>query len=654
MTEEMTIEIHDYDKSMAADIAAMWNTWDELWPGSFTQGNPYTAERVKKQYGTLNALAILIAIDQKSKKPIGSCTLFAHWRDKEAAYVGTLGVSPEALGKKVGKKLLRESIQRALEKGYTRVDLNTWAGNMKAVPLYKKIGMMWNPEIGGVHMEDYVPGILKHPLYSPFFGPLIGNDDWYNTHVREPIQAPDVYEHKGLAVFPYEFANNGNSLSVIVDRVGRGITAIDRTLEDNRIRVEARVNSHQVLCGMPFTYILEVENSSDSVIDASVRLVGFRGLHFDAADNEKQQIKPGDTFTWDVPFHLDSTAELFRDGVKGSNIVTKITLDGVESEFQTGLKIKSAVDLLTRWGQCRVAAGGKTSIPLTIVSNIKENAKARIILDDMDVPIKVENENGDMNFDPEGFGGTILNIYAGEDLEEGTHDLWVSFEITPKTGQKSTTRKFRIPIYCLAKKGIAVGHDDKRRRLDVAATNYAASFAMEGAILRANDPYGSDSGSFEVSSAIGPPFGLSPFKFAERQPSVSTTESETVISMKANHPDRPLLIEDRATFQHGTSLIKHEVWVTNISKEPKTFQLRLIGKGGGISFNRGEMYVPLSGGIIKENLGNFYFGYPAVSSEPSDYNEGWLAIKINSKVAGQFWDMESVEEFRLGPGQISL
>ncbi|MBE0526745.1 MAG: GNAT family N-acetyltransferase, partial [Candidatus Thorarchaeota archaeon] len=317
MLEEFDIVIHDYDESMADGVAQMWNTWDELWPGSFTQGNPYTAERVKKQYGTLNALAILIAMDKESKKPIGSCTLFAHWRDKEAAYVGTLGVSPEALGKKVGKKLLLESIQRALEKGYTRVDLNTWAGNMKAVPLYKKIGMMWNPEIGGVHMEDYVPGILKHPLCSPFFGPLIGNDDWYNTHVREPIQAPDVYEHKGLAVFPYEFANNGNSLSVIVDRVGRGITAIDRTLEDNRIRFEARVNSHQVLCGMPFTYILEVENSSDSVIDASVRLVGFRGLHFDAADNEKQQIKPGDTFTWDVPFHLDSTAELFRDGVKG-------------------------------------------------------------------------------------------------------------------------------------------------------------------------------------------------------------------------------------------------------------------------------------------------------------------------------------------------
>ena len=115
MTKEIEIKIHDYDESMAKDVAAMWNTWDDLWPGGFTQGVPYTEERVKKQFGKSDALAILIAIDQESKKPIGCCTLFAHWRDKEAAYVGTLGVSPEALGKKVGKKLLLESIQRALE-----------------------------------------------------------------------------------------------------------------------------------------------------------------------------------------------------------------------------------------------------------------------------------------------------------------------------------------------------------------------------------------------------------------------------------------------------------------------------------------------------------------------------------------------------------
>ncbi|MGY5858966.1 MAG: GNAT family N-acetyltransferase [Candidatus Thorarchaeota archaeon] len=654
ITEAIAIDICDYTEEMAADIAAMWNTWDDLWPGGFTQGVPYTAERVKKQFGKSDALAILIAIDQVSKKPMGSCTLYAHWRDQEAAYVGTLGVSPEALGKKVGKKLLLESIQRALEKGYTRVDLNTWAGNMKAVPLYKKIGMMWNPEISGVNMEDYVPGILKHPLCSPFFGPLGSNGGWYDAHVREPVQAPDEFEHKGLTVFPYEFAHNENSLSVIVDRIGRGITAIDRSVENKRLRVEATVNSHQVLCGLPYVYTLEIENGSEEVLDLSIKLSGFKGLHFDSSSEVSQKVAPGDTFTWEVPYHLDSTTELFRDGVKGSNILTNLDIDGVKSELQTGLRIKPAVDLMTRWGECRITAGGTASIPLTIVSNLSEDAIAKVVLDDMDVPIKVENENGDVGLIPEGLGGTILNISTGDDLEEGAHDLWVSFELTPKKGQTLTTRKFRVPIYCLGKNGIAVGHDDKQRRLIVATPNYNATFAKEGAILRIRDSYGSDVGGFDVRSSIGPPFGINPFRFAERESSFSATTSETVLAMKANHPDRPLLIEDRATFEHGTGLIRHEVWATNTSKESETFQLRLTGRGGGISFNRGTMYVPMTGGIVKETMGNFYNAYPAVSSEPSDYDEGWVAAEFNSKVVGQFWDMDSVEEFRLGDGQMGL
>ncbi|MHA2397160.1 MAG: GNAT family N-acetyltransferase, partial [Candidatus Thorarchaeota archaeon] len=163
-----------------------------------------------------------------------------HWRDTEASYIGTLGVSPEALGKKVGKRLLLESINRASKKGYTRVDLNTWPGNMKAVPLYKKIGMMWNPEIGGVHMEDFIPGILQHPLCHPFFVPLSGNHDWYNVHVREPTQAPDDHEIDGLAAYPYEFKENENTLSVVVDRYGRGITSVECAIGSSKLRVQAK------------------------------------------------------------------------------------------------------------------------------------------------------------------------------------------------------------------------------------------------------------------------------------------------------------------------------------------------------------------------------------------------------------------------------
>ena len=177
MADERKVRIVEYRKELADDLAEMYNTWDELWPGGYTRGIPFDAKRVRKQFDVMSAIAILIAIDEETGKPVGSCTLHRHVRDPEAAYVGTLGVSPEALNKKVGKALLLESVRRVKEAGLTRVDLNTWPGNMRAVPLYKKIGLMWNPEIGGLTMEGFIPGILVHDLCRPFLvRPLYSGD----------------------------------------------------------------------------------------------------------------------------------------------------------------------------------------------------------------------------------------------------------------------------------------------------------------------------------------------------------------------------------------------------------------------------------------------------------------------------------------------
>lgn len=654
MTEEIAIEIQDYNESMAEDVAAMWNTWDELWPGGFTQGVPYTAERVQKQFGKSDALAILIAIDTGTKKPLGSCTLYAHWRDAEAAYVGTLGVSPEALGKKVGKRLLLESIQCASEKGYTRVDLNTWPGNMKAVPLYKKIGMMWNPEISGVHMEDFVPGILQHPLCSPFFEPLRGNPGWYDTHVRNPTQAPDEFEIDGLSVYPYEFKVDKNKLSVVVDRYGRGITSVERTIEGSKLRVQAKVSSHQVLCGLPYTYTLEIENESDDDLEFSANLEAFTGMVFDDKPSSSRKLKVGEKVEWNVTFHLDSSAPLYRDSIKAPTIVTKLSINGQKSELVTGLKVRPAAEIKTRWGISRIVAGGGTTIPLSIVSNLSRKSTVQILIDKMNAPISAVPTNGKIKVNSEGFGGTVLQVSSESDLEEGAHDLWISLEIDSGQDQKITTRKFRVPVFCLGTKSVVVGHDDLRRRLVIASPIYNAYFSNEGAILNVSNQYTAGESGLQVRTSIGPPFGINPFRFAERESSVTTVENETVVSMKAKHPDRPLDIEDRARFEHGTGIVIHEVWVSNTGKGSETFQLRLNGRGGGISFAEGNMYVPLASGIMREKLGNFYTQYPAIPSEPSGFSEGWIATDQDEITTAELWDLNEVEEVQLGHGQMNM
>ena len=53
-------------------------------------------------------------------------------------------------------------------------------GNLKAVPLYKKMGFMWRPD-SSVHMENFTPAARRHPLATAFFA----RHDWYETHVRD-------------------------------------------------------------------------------------------------------------------------------------------------------------------------------------------------------------------------------------------------------------------------------------------------------------------------------------------------------------------------------------------------------------------------------------------------------------------------------------
>ena len=654
MSNGIDIEVRDYDESLAQGIADMWNTWDELWPGTFTQGVPYTADRVKKQFGTLNAVAILIAVDKIEQRPVGSCTVFSHIRDHDAAYIGTLGVSPEVLDKKVGKQLLLESIQRALEKGYNRVDLNTWAGNMKAVPLYKKIGMMWNPEMPGVHMEDYIPAILQHPLCKSFFGESADNSGWYDLHVREPIQAPDEYERNGMSIYPYEFRRGNDILSITVDRLGRGITAIERVIEHKKLRVDARVNSHQVLCGLSYNYVIEIENDSHEDLPVTINLSTFQGLVFDEDSSRTQTIRAGDTYVWTVPFHLDSTAPIYRDNIRTPSILAEITINGTKSELHTGLKIKTVADIKTRWGECKIAPGGTGSIPLTIINNINSSVDAKLKLRSLSPEIVVKSKDNIVKLNPEGFGGTILEISAKDSLELGAHEIMVSFEINISNDQQVTTREFQIPIFNTGKQGVAVTKDDSQQRLVIVSSDYTASYSFEGAMLRARDVSQGGSISFVLQSEIGPPFGINPFRFAERTPSVSSNEHETTITMKADHPDRPLIIEDRAIFENGAGIIKHEVWVTNKGNDTQTLQLRLLGRGGGISFARGTTYIPLADGIVKERLGSFYGIYPAVTTNPSDFSEGWIALENKTSTAGEVWDLKSVEEVRLGYGQINM
>ncbi|MHA1907541.1 MAG: GNAT family N-acetyltransferase, partial [Candidatus Thorarchaeota archaeon] len=657
MTDHTDIEIVEYSDDLAADIADMFNTWDELWPGGFTQGVPYDEERVKKQYGKQSAIALLYAIDNETKKPVGMCTLHQHWRDKDAAYVGVLGVSPDALNKKVGKRLLLHAIDIVVHDGMKRVDLNTWPGNMRAVPLYKKVGLMWNPTGDGVQMEDYIPGILNHPLCKPFFEGLSEDGNWYDIHTRDILQAPDDFNEEGMDIFPYRFDNGDDALSVTVDKYSRAITGLERNVNGSRLKITAKISEHKTICGVPSLYTLNIENDSSEEVKISTSLKAFDSLQFKEDSKASLTIAPGEAHEWNVPFVLDSDAPIHRRNIRTPTIDTELSVNGVKSTLRTGLVIRPVAELRMRLGECRIAPGGSTTVPISIVGSSELDLKGTFSVESSTSLLEVTPGEDQISIAPNGVAGIVLTAKADSTLEAGVHDLWVNFTLHGSTADGDavdvTTRKFRVPVFAIDNGTVQAGENDRLRRKTILSSLYTANFDYEGAILRVRRPYNVDTNSFVVRTQVGPPFGLDSFRFAKREIIQTESDGDLVIGMKAQHPERPLLLEDRVTFEKGTGIIVHEVWATNTGKETHTFQARVYGGGGGIGLSPGKVWIPFKDGVVEGKAGDMLFTYPSIPSMPEAYSEGWTASDSPTGVRGQFWNPEEVEEVRIGNGQLT-
>ena len=77
----------------------------------------------------------------RGSQVVGWCDVVRDERP-DRAHIGRLGIGilPEYRGQKIGARLLAATIAEAFEKGLTRIELEVYAGNARAIALYKKFG----------------------------------------------------------------------------------------------------------------------------------------------------------------------------------------------------------------------------------------------------------------------------------------------------------------------------------------------------------------------------------------------------------------------------------------------------------------------------------------------------------------------------------
>lgn len=253
----------EYRPRHAPLLAELWNESDSAWPAGLVRLRPKTSAQWKEWEARIDALGRFIAFD--GDQPVGYVRMFEWFDSPDAAYVQFLNVHPTYHGKGIGKALLGKALERTIDLGYPRVDLHTWPGNDKAMPLYKRTGYMWVPG-SHAYLQNYLPLILRYEPARSFFA----RADWYATLKRDLTRDHDRDRVRGIDAFVYRFEDGRRKLEAVIDRAARGIMAFD----DPDVRVEAWIPDGSLVEGLPGSIHWFVRNKGKAPVSVVIEAKG--------------------------------------------------------------------------------------------------------------------------------------------------------------------------------------------------------------------------------------------------------------------------------------------------------------------------------------------------------------------------------------------
>ncbi len=276
------------DAQLLAECVNAWNE-DDSWPGGFTGGTELTAETVYESWIEKDAVYKQYVLEYNNKIA-GYVSLDFSPQGKDIMYVPLLGVAPKYQRKGFGKKLLLKVIEETINLGKLRLDLHTWAGNLRAMPLYKRTGFIWYPDTS-VHMMNFIPGILN----QEFFVGLIP-DNWYEAFLPSITQEPDKMKFEGVEGFIYQFKIEQGILRVLIDAHAQKICGYELIDEHGKLKekIVAKTSPHRLYKGffIPRSMIL-AENMRSEPVELEVLATGKEGI-LEPLNVEKQcLVSPG-------------------------------------------------------------------------------------------------------------------------------------------------------------------------------------------------------------------------------------------------------------------------------------------------------------------------------------------------------------------------
>lgn len=411
-----TVRIVEYNHSYAAAVADMWNRSTESWGGGHSRRTPESV--IQDMDSTIN-LHVFLAID--GEEVVGFCSFSHYMLDEGALYVPLLNVRPDYHNRKVGKALILHAVAKTVELGWPRLDLFTWAGNTKAVPMYKKCGFFWEKKDDGVHLMNYIPTVLQTEALEPYFRDM----DWYSDSTRPIEIQPDGETLSGkFDIFRYSWQKDGQELRVEFEKTGRGIWAIDTP--DYEIRTE--VAGHDLVFGRsyPVRYHIRSKTGQPVVCEIAGRDSGNIRLEL------TRTLTVTGTEIVEGQFRVDPVEEEQSSWKTHPVVLSQWTINGLKAELRAGIAPLFPAKLALAGQELEHYAGTREILFLNIENQLAEETEYRFSLPGADF---IRFENPDLSVRVPGLGKASVAV-AYELLSFGVYSASLAVEaLNPASGE---------------------------------------------------------------------------------------------------------------------------------------------------------------------------------------------------------------------------
>ncbi len=351
------LKLVEYDNPYAKAIAEMWRRSSEGWNGNWGTETEESILRAHEDSTDLNTYLAL-----KGEEVVGYCGFSKYEYDENTLYIRLLNVRYDLHGMSIGRTLVCKSVDRTIELGYPRLDLYTWSGNTKSVPLYKRCGFFLEKRDDSTHLMNFIPGVVNSEVFKEYFNRV----HWYRDLKRTIDMEPDGIEENGFVYYEYLWEKENESLKVQFENKSRGI----RFIETEDYLIKAEIEDQQLIFGDNYKIKYEVVNKSKKPLTIEIEGVGDKNINYSM--NTKLEVLDKDTIEGE--FLVNEPKE--KVGLFGTypSVVSKVLINGKSVEFKIGIDAKYPADMALRCPRVEGHRDTKAIMYLDIKNNYKKEA----------------------------------------------------------------------------------------------------------------------------------------------------------------------------------------------------------------------------------------------------------------------------------------